>query len=92
MFTIRKIVLFPLILMGVLVLPAFVWGQVTLWDQPLSSANAAPYHNQDYETWDKFPESDIWIADDFVNTQAWISPAFLSLQIFVCQKALRRLL
>lgn len=46
-----------------------------LWDQPLSESNKTGYHNQDY---DNYPESDVWISDDFENNQTWhISTIFV---------------
>lgn len=64
-----------LCLASILVLPGLVSAQVTLWNQPVSTVNPHPYHNQDY---DNSPESDMWISDDFENTQTWhISSIFV---------------
>lgn len=77
MLAVRKTKLSFLIAGAALLFPAVVSSQTILWDQPLSSVNTHPYHNQDYDD-QKVNESDIWIADDFENTETWhISSIFV---------------
>jgi hypothetical protein len=74
----RKRPLLFLVLMCMLVLPAFASAAV-LWDQPLNTTgdpvNQQAYFSQEYTNDD---DSDIWTADDFVNNRVWeISTIFV---------------
>lgn len=64
---IRKRFLFFLVLISILILPAFV-SAATLWDQPLSLVNTDAYFNQ---TFDPNHPTDSWLADDFVVNSTW---------------------
>lgn len=68
MLNITQRLFYLICLFSIFALPGLAGAQVTLWDQPVSTVNAHPYHNQDY---DNFPESDMWISDDFENTETW---------------------
>ena len=71
---VRKRFLFFLVLVSILILPAFV-SAATLWDQPLSVVNNGAYFNQ---TFVPANPTDSWLADDFVNEATWdISTIFV---------------
>jgi hypothetical protein len=72
---VRKRFLFLLVLMSILILPAFVSAAETLLDQPVSAVNTYPYFSNVFVPSN---ESDTFLADDFINDKIWdISTIFV---------------
>lgn len=74
----RKCLSLLSVLVCIVALPAMASAAV-LWDQPLNASgdpvNQQAYYSQEYTNDD---DSDIWLADDFVNSRAWeISTIFV---------------